>query len=164
MEKARRKGTHKAMLQSLRDIRLIMRRNILRRRKSVSDPGNPPSVRSKDSRKTLKFVLYAFDPTTETGVVGSVFFPSRTRHVTNVNAVPGTLEDGGSVRYTEAFIETRLESFWLTVNSKNAARVKTRPQRRRRVQIRPRPYAIRSLERADAEGKLTDPWRDVIQD
>jgi hypothetical protein len=166
MERARKRGTHRAMISSLRDIRLIMRRNILRRRKSVSEPGKPPSVRSKEATRTLKFVLYAFDPATETGVVGSVFFPSRNRHVTNADAVPGTLEKGGSVKYHEVLVETRLESYWLVITSRTRKLLSrgNRKTRRRRVQIRPRPYAIRALERADQEDKIADAWRNVITD
>jgi hypothetical protein len=47
-------------------------RSSLRRRKSVSMPGHPPSVHSSDSVKTLKNILFAYEPTRTSVVVGPV--------------------------------------------------------------------------------------------
>ena len=47
-------------------------RTSLRRRKSTSPPGSPPSVHSDDSIATLKNILFAYEPHSESLVVGPV--------------------------------------------------------------------------------------------
>src|SRR5689334_9736200 len=45
-------------------------RSSLRRRKRVSNPGEPPSVHSDSDVATLKYIWFAYDPTNQSVVIG----------------------------------------------------------------------------------------------
>jgi hypothetical protein len=69
-------------------------KSLLRRRKKVSQPGQPPSVRSTDNVKSLKNIWFAYDPNTQSVVVGPLKLNgSSRRHI-----VPEILEYGGTVQ------------------------------------------------------------------
>lgn len=64
-------------------------RSSLRRRKRASQPGQPPSVHSADSVKTLKNILFAYEPTRKSVVVGPVKLGG------GAYSVPAVHEHGG---------------------------------------------------------------------
>jgi len=77
--------TREALAHAGAAIRMTARRSI-RKRKSISKPGSPPSSHAGHLRRLL---FYAFDRMAETVVVGPVPFKEGT--------APATLEAGGSV-------------------------------------------------------------------
>lgn len=69
-------------------------KSLLRRRKKVSLPGQPPSVRSTDNVASLKNIWFAYDPSTESVVVGPLKLHGGARRY----IVPEVLEHGGTVQ------------------------------------------------------------------
>lgn len=64
-----------------------------RSREEPSRPGEPPVVRSRDRRLTLRNILFAFDPSRRSVVVGPVKLNTPAR---NGSTVPNLLEFGGA--------------------------------------------------------------------
>lgn len=60
----------------------------LRRRKRASSPGQTPSIHSKDKNRTLKKILFGYDPAAHSVIVGPVGFGTAT--------APRALELGGN--------------------------------------------------------------------
>lgn len=80
-------------------------RSRLRRRKSPSMPGNPPSVHSRDNVATLRNILFGVDASRLSMICGPVGL-----HLKSVEdgtlvagAVPGTLEFGKTIGIREKF-------------------------------------------------------------
>ena len=86
--KALTKANKKALSKAGAFVRTAARGS-LRRRKKPSSPGQTPSIHSKDKNRTLKKILFGYDPATESVIVGPVGFGKAT--------APHTLEKGGQV-------------------------------------------------------------------
>ena len=102
-------------------------RSSLRRRKRVSQPGQPPSVHSKDKFANLKNIRFTWDQTTESGIVGPVFTNQRNQGFNGIFArgtVPKLHEFGGVATIREKQVAGR----WVAVG------------RRRRASYPPRPF------------------------
>lgn len=76
-------------------IRTRAQKDILRRRKRVSSPGQPPSVHSRDSFATLKNILFFLSADWETVVIGPRVVPSLRLKRSNRQTVPELMEKGG---------------------------------------------------------------------
>ena len=83
------RATVRAMNRQGGFIRTFARRSI-RRRKTISKPGNPPHAHSGE----IKLIFYAWDPQSRTAVIGPIPFQSK-RHGESV--VPKLLEFGGDI-------------------------------------------------------------------
>ncbi len=158
INRAAERAEARSMVKSLAFIRRRARTNVLRRRKKVSRPGQPPSVRSRDSQRSLKFILFAYDRATNSGVVGPVKLSDRSYAVQAQDAVPGTLEKGGVMVYSEESVDGK--RWRLQRRSRRDSRKKQK--RRRRVQVQPRPFMSVALEREMAAGTIMTPWANVL--
>jgi hypothetical protein len=67
-------------------------KSLIRRRKKVSLPGQPPSARSTDSVASIKNIWFAYDPATQSVVVGPLKLNGSRHHY----VVPEILEYGGT--------------------------------------------------------------------
>lgn len=70
-------------------------RSSMRRRKAASNPGSPPSAHSRHPTRSLKNILFAYDPVNKSVVIGPVLF-SRSQP----GGVPAIHEFGGAGRGT----------------------------------------------------------------
>lgn len=70
-------------------------RSSLRRRKSTSPPGEPPSVHSKDRVATLKNIWFVFDPANRSVVVGPLKLNGSKLEGSDRKTVPSLHELGG---------------------------------------------------------------------
>jgi hypothetical protein len=103
-----------------------------------SKPGQSPVVHSRNRYANLRNVLFSYDPSTQTGVVGSIRLPK------SKSAVPGILEHGGTVTIPGRLL-------------RNGRR--TRPVT---VKIAKRPAASVALQKADRNGELLVPFRNSV--
>ena len=71
-------------------------RSMLRFRKRSASPGQPPSVRSRDSFSTLRNVLFALGDDQQSVVVGPRAVPSLRLRKASTSYVPALLEFGGT--------------------------------------------------------------------
>src|SRR5574343_208374 len=71
-------------------------RSKLRRRKKASAPGQPPSVHSRDSRATLKFILFGLSEDKQSVVIGPVGLPSMRLRDSSASTIPELMEQGGT--------------------------------------------------------------------
>lgn len=72
-------------------------RSSMRRRKAASPPRTPPSAHSKDKHRTLKNILFAYEPSRQSVVIGPVLLNGEG------GSVPALHEFGGSkaIRVTQ---------------------------------------------------------------
>lgn len=116
-------------------------RSSIRRRKAVSQPGSPPSAHSTDAVATIKNILFAYDRSRKSVVIGPVLLHKRHQGVTNSGTIPETLEAGGTVMITERLVGNR----WMPSNGR-----RVRPgqkTRRRRAVYGPRPFMGPAFEK-----------------
>jgi hypothetical protein len=115
-------------------------RSSIRRRKAVSAPGGPPSAHSTDSVATIKNILFGWDPSTKSVVVGPVAL--NIKHSLNGGSleggtVPQVLEHGGTLGILE--IQHR-DGSWSRADLRSRRRIAERPQRVRRAHYAARPF------------------------
>lgn len=97
-------------------------RSSLRRRKSASPPGQPPSVHTKDRVATLKNIWFTFDPVNKSVVVGPMKLNSTSLVGSDQPTVPALHEYGGTA-------------------------VVGKGQRKRRARYAPRPFMGPAMQR-----------------
>jgi hypothetical protein len=116
-------------------------RSSLRRRKSPSPPGNPPSVHSDDNVATLKNILFAYEPEHESLVVGPVALNQRFYIGPQLGSatVPQLQEFGSRVRVREVQIGQKWFSGIRRVRPGQKTRV-------RAAKYPPRPFMGPALE------------------
>ncbi len=147
-----RRGTRKALSKAGAYVRKRAKSR-LRRRKRTSEPGESPSIHSRDETRTLKRILFAFEPATEGVVVGPVGLG------TQRPTVPELMEGGGSQVIVEAS-PWKSGDKWIPIGRRVprwAQRV-----RRRRATYEPRPFMGPALEEEIAAGTIPAQFADVI--
>lgn len=81
-------------------------RSLLRKRKRVSRPGEPPSIHSQDDNATLRKVEFGYDAARGSVVIGPM--PLNHKHLIGGQiqrgAVPRTLERGGRIGFREMLL------------------------------------------------------------
>ena len=146
MTKANRKALSKAGAFIRRRAR-----SSLRRRKKSSQPGQPPSVHTSDRVATLKNILFAYEPNSQTLVVGPVRLNQQTLLGPQLGGatVAQVHEFGATVKVREA----KVGPHWRT----GRRRVRRgQPVRVRRVKYSERPFMGPALE-AEQE-HIPDAW------
>lgn len=137
LESKARKAKEAVLRRSGAISRGIMRR-LIRRGKRKSEPGQPPiSHVAKGGIKNL--IAWGYDKRTGTVVVG----PMRDSSISNINPVPGTLDQGG-------------KSLIRVDDGKGKGK-----RRRVMAMVRARPFTGEALRRF-AEG-YPDLWKDAIK-
>ena len=152
------KETRQAISKSLAFVRR-RQRSSLRRRKRPSRPGQTPSVHSRDPVATLKNILFAYDASTQSGVVGMVKLNSRRSEVASSMELPELFEFGGTLRLNEV---SRDGKAWY--QSRRTSRILPShwKKRQRLVRIAPRPSAGPALEAEAEAGNILSPWANVV--
>ncbi|RMF73572.1 MAG: hypothetical protein D6744_15450 [Planctomycetota bacterium] len=115
-------------------------RSSLRRRKKASQPGRPPSVHTSDRARTLKNILFAYEPLTESLVVGPVKLNQKTLLGPDLGdtTVP------------------QLHEFGATVTIRKMSRGRRRKPVRVRAKYPPRPFMGPALEAE--QDHIPDAW------
>jgi hypothetical protein len=162
------KGEKQAMVKQLAFIRRrAISRQVLRRRKRVSKPGEPPSIHTSGPI-SLKKIFFVYFPMNHTGIVGPVKFNRRHPATQHATALPGTLEHGGTYKQLEWFVQPfRGGGFWTRVDYRRLNKVQRDPRTRRRtrmrrITIKPRPFMAKALRLEIEAGTIMEPWSGVI--
>ncbi len=139
-------------------------RTSLKRRKAVSPAGSPPSVHSKDKVATLKNILFGYDPTKHSVVVGAVGLNqvNREASIQASRPVPAIMEFGGTV----AIQEER----WKRIGGSERwyrRDLRRLPSESKLYRVRiatyePRPFMAPALERERKNDKLLEAWKDLL--
>ncbi len=162
MQAAEARGKKRGTTKALAFIRRNSQWKVLKRRKSASKPGNPPSIHAR-GQISLKNIRFGYESVTESGVVG----PIRLNHVpdsTNPGqTVPNVLEKGGTMMVDEVKVNLpdNRGSFWRRRDKRR--RLDGRRQyRRRRVTIKPRPFMSVALDNEVKSGNVEGAFADVV--
>ncbi len=136
-------------------VRRRWKSNVLRRRKRVSSPGSPPSIHSRDQVATLKNILFYYDASTRTVVVGPVKLNQRNLTPSGSISVPALLEFGGTARIQEE--RYRGSQRWFRRDGRR--RIDARKQYRTRTAIyAARPSGSVALNAEIAAGTIAESW------
>lgn len=127
-------------------------RGLIRKRKKASHPGQPPSAHSSDKVKTPKFILFAWDPTTKSVVVGQVKLNS-SLSPEHGDPMPTVWELGGR----RVIRERQVAGRWVTAGR---GRRKQGKIRHRTVVYKKRPAMVPAFNAE--KSKFPDLWKDTI--
>lgn len=142
-------------------------RSSIRKRKKPSPPGSPPSSHTG----LLRRILFGWDPSTKTVVVGpmktnQVFFDGQSKPVTGT--VPGILERGGQVKTMQVLSTRRFTGryagvgdYWVRADLRSKRRLAGRPMRMKTSRISARPYMGPALKQELP--KLPKPWANSVR-
>lgn len=133
-------------------------RSSIRRRKSVSQPGKPPSAHSSDSVATLKNILFVFDRVNESVIIGPVKLNQFNRDArTGSNLpLPQLMEFGGTIAIDEEQYKNDPNGRWFRRDRRQSPRPWKR-YRTRRATYAPRPFMGPAL--AAEQDNIPAAWR-----
>jgi hypothetical protein len=147
-------------------IRTTARRKVLRRRKRVSAPGEPPSVHSTDRVATLKNILFAYEPTKHRVIVGPVKLNqvNRMAGTTSSEPVPSILEFGGVVSiHEEQYKNSSNNRKWFRRDMRYAVRPDKKNYRTRQARYAARPFMAVALQMEIDAGTIRNVWRASVK-
>jgi hypothetical protein len=123
-------------------------RSSIRRRKRTSSPGQPPSAHSTDKVATLKNILFGYDSSKKSVVVGPVLL-NQFNHdwIAGVGSIsiPELMEHGGVLTISEK--STDDGKTWWRRNQRRRIPSPGERWRRRRAKYRARPYMRPALQK-----------------
>lgn len=129
-------------------------RSSLRRRKKTSAAGSTPSVHSSDSVATLKNILFAYDKSNESLVVGPVGLNQKNAQSSGeFITIPQLMEFGGELSILE--VSTNKGQTWWRADQRRNPR-EWEIFRRRRASYAARPFMGPSLEAE--KDHIPDAW------
>ena len=134
IERSIQAGAKTALNKSGAYIRRSAKASIKRRKRGISEPGQPPISHTG----AIKRILYAYDPRTRTVVVGPLPFGLRGA---------GVLEYGGVTRVKQP-VPTSGGGYRIRII---------------KMLIRARPFMRPALSREAASGKLASAWKNVMK-
>ena len=150
------KQQRRAISRSLAFVR-TRARSLLRRRKSVSAPGKPPSVHT--SGIGLKTILFAYDMRTKSGIVGPVKLNQVNMTRRGSQPVPSILELGGTVTASEVQFRPGGNFFRRDLRRTRTKYYKTRT---RTIPYKRRPFMGPALQIEAEAGNILSPWANVV--
>lgn len=133
-------------------------RSLLRRRKSTSAPGSPPSVHTQDKVATLKNIQFAYEAGQHAVIVGPIKFGTRANQGMSA-PVPSLLEFGGTQTIHEERFQGKTE--WYRRDTRYPDRP-NKEYRTRTARYSPRPFMRPALELEIKAGTVMDVWRASI--
>lgn len=158
-------ATNRAERQALSKIGAFVRRRArskLRRRKRVSSPGESPSVHSTDKVASLKTILFAYQPSSRSVVIGPVGLNQTNNTPSGSQTVPQIMEFGGTVNIREEqYADTRSPDVWYRRDARRGARGDKR-YRIRRADYLARPFMGPALEEETAAGTIAGAWGGTV--
>lgn len=143
-------------------VRRRARTQILRRRKTVSQPGSPPSIHSRSQVATLKNILFAYDPRSNTVVVGPVKLNQATRVNGSRSTVPELLEFGGTQRIHEERYRGADTAQWYRRDLRRRVS-KDKIYRARSATYQPRPFMRPALQAEIDAGTIPKAWANSVR-
>lgn len=139
-------------------IRRRARTKILRRRKRVSAPGEPPSVHTTDSRASLKNILFGYDRGEHSVAIGPVRLNQVNLTDTGRVSIASLMEFGGHVNiHEEQWRNTKDSAKWFRRDFR-FSRSPWKQYRIRRATYAARPYMAPALEAERQAGTIRDMW------
>lgn len=147
------KAKRRKMFQAAGYVRTTAMR-MIRQRKSISRPGQPPHSHEGTLRRRMAFEVF---PGADGAIVGplktnQVFFGKDRQPVSGT--IPQILEDGGAITLLEV---QRSNGTWRRADLRSRRRMAGRPTRYRTANIKARPYMKPALAKA-VDGKR---WMDI---
>lgn len=143
-------------------------RQSIKRRKSSSPPDSPPSAHSKDKVATLKNILFGFDPSSHSVVVGPVllrrstrkraFYLERSRRFVRKSDAKGIKELEGGVWVSDIKPDRSVTA--MTEFGGSASAIVD--DQATTFNYEPRPFMGPALERQRSNGKLIEAWKDLL--
>lgn len=141
----------------------IMRgaRQSIERRKAVSAAGSPPSAHSTDKVASLKNILFGYEPSAHSVIVGPVKLNMQTQDWINFGSitVPQLMEFGGVAVIKEERWKGSTKWFRRDLRRKGS---ENKEYRQRRAIYRPRPFMAPALERERRNYKLIEAWKEIL--
>lgn len=160
------KAVAKAERKALSKIGAFVRRRArssLRRRKRTSSPGETPSVHSKSDRATLKAILFAFNPSTRSVVIGPIGLNQANETGGGRQTVPQIMEFGGTVSIREEqWANTKNPDRWFRRDLRRRASERKR-YRIRRAEYAARPFMGPALDAEVAAGTIAGAWAGTVR-
>lgn len=153
------RATRGAISKSLAFVR-TRQRSLIRKKKKVSSPGQPPSSHSSDPVASIRNILFAYDARTKSGIVGMVQLNGRRSMVDSGKELPELLEFGGTMRIFEASYDGR---YWFSPSPRARRKLTAKHTRRRTAVMRPRPSAGPALKIESDAGNILSPWANVVR-
>tara|TARA_A100001391_G_scaffold154773_2_gene112561 strand:- start:2719 stop:3282 length:564 start_codon:yes stop_codon:yes gene_type:complete len=139
-------------------------RSNLRRRKKTSQPGNTPSVHSRDRVATLKNILFGYEPSRHSVVIGPVGL-NQANYLQGGGrtTVPQLHEFGGSILiHEERLKKNRGDGHWYRRDLRSKRELPWKDYRLRLATYEARPFMGPALDEETAAGTITDVWRASI--
>lgn len=156
------RGKLKALSKIGAYVRKRARTDVLRRRKAVSAPGEPPSVHSNDSTTSLKNILFGLGDDKESVLIGPVKLTGSRRignsAVHSLFNVPEKLEHGGQAQILQA-VDSDSGKLLTYIPRRLRGRVRFRS---RSVNIAARPFMSVALEREKAAGTILKAFANMV--
>ncbi len=140
-------------------VRTRARTDVLKRRKSISAPGQPPNTHSPGSR-SLKSILYFYDPRSQSVVIGPVKFNQVNQSTRGRISIPQLHEFGGTVGIRE--VEVR-PGVWFRMDLRRRRANSGKRKRVRNAKYPARPFMSVALDREIKAGTIADSWRNVVR-
>jgi len=144
-------------------VRRRARTSILRRRKRISAPGSPPSVHSKGSIDSLRNILFAYEQSSDSVVVGPVKLNQINRSRSGSISIPALMEFGGRIEILEERYPGTRAGMWFRSDLRTRRRYADRIYRNRPARYRPRPFMLPALEAEIAAGTIVSSWANVVK-
>ena len=145
-------------------VRTRWRTSVLRRRKSTSRPGSPPNIKSRNRVRSLKNILYFYDPASESVVVGMVRL-NRNRLANprplGSQTVSNLITAGGRERIQQE--RSQSGNAW-RIRRLSRPRIPGRQTRSTVAVYKPRPSGSIALDDEIKAGTNAQSWRNVVRD
>lgn len=145
-------------------------RRLIRRTKTISSAGHPPSSHSGDLRDNIYFALSSTGKNVIVGPakLNMIYWNDHGRPESGT--VPEVLEKGGAIRVLEYLapwgkwerLDLRSRRRAQGYDARGEGLTQARPQRLRAIPIEARPYAAPALENERRNGKLQEAWRSML--
>lgn len=179
IERAIGRARSKSMARGAAFVRQAARRDILRRRKRVSEPGQPPSIRA--SKGGLRDIRFFYDRTKGEAVIGPLKYNrSFDRYPSSAPTLPNLLEFGGTVTNQMEAVNVaesrefiggydriggdparRTRARFKTVKAHTVYR-RNRFKKPQTIRVRERPFMIAALRQETRKGNVIRAWRGAV--
>ena len=143
-------------------IRYTAQRKVLLKSKKVSRPGEPPKVHSSDRVANLRNILFAYEPSTHSVIVG----PVRLNQVNSQSdgssvSIPQLLQFGGTILIREEQYKNDKKKRWFRRDLRRSTKQWKR-YRTRMATYAPRPYMDVALKMEIQAGTIRNAFKSSI--
>ena len=164
-KRAADRAKRSAIIKQLSFIRIRASRDVLRRRKKPSSPGQPPNVHSRDKYASLKNIRFVYDGVS--GIVGPVKLNQVNLTVASgAQPVPSIMQHGGTIALRQIRHKRHNGSGfgpWRRRDMRRRVDKGKSQLRIKRVSVAARPFMNVALQREIDSGHIMTPWVDVYE-